>query len=312
MNYQSNEETVFNSPFEPVKNAKYYRKTGWKKLSPHWGWGVLNRAILFAAAFVISTLTALPAIFLIGGPYVAMIFSGLAQNDIAVLVSTILFVVGWVVYMLLAVALGGFLSVPLQLGYRRSLLGLIDGDEARIKPISLLYFFKHHYFKAVRHGLLNTAITFGTAVPMLILAIAGGVLAGIGESYAIPALPIIGLILAVVGYLSYFCLLFPVSYGIGMSSFILVDYPEVSVTEALRASWSMMRGKKWKLFCLDISFIGWILLFSLLGDYGAILLDPYRYTAIAEFYHDVSNRRAGEDAEFPSLDPDDYAGKSEL
>ena len=69
----------------------------------------------------------------------------------------------------------------------------------------------------------------------------------------------------------------------------------------------MMRGNKWKLFCLDISFIGW----GLLAVYctcgiGMIFLMPYIYAARMAFYDDISNRQSAKEVEFPSLNPDDY------
>ena len=49
----------------------------------------------------------------------------------------------------------------------------------------------------------------------------------------------------------------------------------------------MMRGNKWRLFCLDFSFIGWILLSIL--TFGILLfwIMPYMQTARAEFYQDL-------------------------
>ena len=50
------------------------------------------------------------------------------------------------------------------------------------------------------------------------------------------------------------------SYAYSMSFYILKDNPELSANEARKQSIEMMRGNKWRLFCLDLSFIGWVLL----------------------------------------------------
>jgi len=88
---------------------------------------------------------------------------------------------------------------------------------------------------------------------------------------------------------------------------ILAEHPEVTPVEALRASSNMMRGNKWKLFCLDISFIGWALLavYCTCGI-GMIFLMPYIYAARMAFYDDISNRQSAKEVGFPSLNPDDY------
>jgi uncharacterized membrane protein len=43
----------------------------------------------------------------------------------------------------------------------------------------------------------------------------------------------------------------------------LADNPEISSLEAIRISKEMMKGNKAKLFCLDISFIGWAIVCAL-------------------------------------------------
>lgn len=50
------------------------------------------------------------------------------------------------------------------------------------------------------------------------------------------------------------------SYSYYLTPYILVEHPEMTAREAIRESKELMRGNKWRLFCLDISFIGWLLL----------------------------------------------------
>jgi uncharacterized membrane protein len=49
----------------------------------------------------------------------------------------------------------------------------------------------------------------------------------------------------------------------------------------------MMQGRKMKLFLLDLSFIGWILLSILTLGIGLLWLLPYMYSARAAFYEDI-------------------------
>ena len=76
-------------------------------------------------------------------------------------------------------------------------------------------------------------------------------------------------------------------YSYSMSYYILKDDPRLKANEARNRSIALMQGHKWQLFCLHLSFIGWILL-SLL-TFGILLLwiVPYMELATAEFYEDI-------------------------
>ena len=49
-------------------------------------------------------------------------------------------------------------------------------------------------------------------------------------------------------------------YSYSMAMYIYKDHPELSAKECINLSKQMMDGQKWDLFCLHISYIGWILL----------------------------------------------------
>ena len=50
----------------------------------------------------------------------------------------------------------------------------------------------------------------------------------------------------------------------------------------------MMRGKKWDLFCLDLSFLGWWIVGFLCLGVGTLWVMPYHIMARADFYEDLS------------------------
>ena len=60
------------------------------------------------------------------------------------------------------------------------------------------------------------------------------------------------------------------SYSYYMTPFILCERPDMTSIEAIRESKELMRGNKWRLFCLEISFIGWELLAS--GVMGVVIM----------------------------------------
>lgn len=77
------------------------------------------------------------------------------------------------------------------------------------------------------------------------------------------------------------------SYAYMMTFFILADDPQVGMREAMRRSVDMMRGHKWKLFCLYFRFLGWALLAMLTCGIGYLWLVPYMQAALTHFYEDV-------------------------
>ena len=80
-------------------------------------------------------------------------------------------------------------------------------------------------------------------------------------------------------------------YAYSMTFFIIADDRSVKALDAITRSKEMMRGKKWKLFCLFWRFFGWALLCILTLGIGYLWLGPYMQTSIAHFYDDVRQRR---------------------
>lgn len=78
------------------------------------------------------------------------------------------------------------------------------------------------------------------------------------------------------------------AYRYSMAPFIMAEHPEMTATEVLRASKQMMNGNKWELFCLHMSFFGWMVLCALTLNIGWIWLNPYMNAAYAAFYRRVS------------------------
>lgn len=75
--------------------------------------------------------------------------------------------------------------------------------------------------------------------------------------------------------------------GLAMAPFILKEDAEISASDALKKSWQMMKGHKWAIFWLGLSFIGWAILACLTLGIGFLFLSPYIETACAHFYEDL-------------------------
>jgi len=80
------------------------------------------------------------------------------------------------------------------------------------------------------------------------------------------------------------------SYSYSMTYFIMKDHPELKAREAIRASQKLMRGHKWQLFILQLSYFWWYILSTFTA--GILLLlyvQPWMYTATAGFYDTIKH-----------------------
>lgn len=127
----------------------------------------------------------------------------------------------------------------------------------------------------------------------------------------------LGLYLLMCLFIFLWCLLLVVpgiiaAFRYSQAFLIMADHPEYSPMECLAESKQIMRGNKWKLFVLEMSFIGWAFLasipvflismlfatqapawmglFSLIGSIGYFWLTPYLYVATVAFYEMASGR----------------------
>ena len=214
---------------------------------------------------------------------------------------------------LLYVAVCLFVGSPVLFGYERFNLSLVDGETPTIK--SLFCGFSPVYFKTVLLRVLRflldliasiPMIAAGTATIFLFLPAVREAVSGTAISAASFALIGIALLILSLASIASSILSIIINLRYGFAFVILSEYPELSAVEALQKSASLMRGNKWKLFCLNFSFIGWILLSVLSCGIGFIWITPYMNVANIAFYDEVANRKAAAEAEFPSLDPDDY------
>lgn len=77
------------------------------------------------------------------------------------------------------------------------------------------------------------------------------------------------------------------SFAYAMTPYILEENPELSAWEASTRSREMMKGHKFDLFYLYLSFIGWFFLCILTAGIGFIWLSPYFKSAEVAFYEDL-------------------------
>lgn len=207
-----------------------------------------------------------------------------------------------------------FVSSPVQVGYQRFCLEVLDGNESEIRVGTLFRFFKESYGKTIGLNIVHSFIMSLTLSPIWICMAIGSIpfftnpaalFAAptfdmiMGELLVFFGLTLIGLVISAV-------ISIPVTYMYSMAHLIMADYPSVGAIEAMRLSRQMMQGNKFRLFCLDFSFIGWYFLGACACGLGTFAVVPFHYTARAAFYEEISGRKTPADVEFPSINPDDY------
>lgn len=87
-------------------------------------------------------------------------------------------------------------------------------------------------------------------------------------------------LLVVPGIIAFYCY--------RMTEYIMLDHPEYNIIECMRESRLMMKGNKWRLFCLDFSFIGWRIVEVFAPYVARLWTAPYITTANVMFYESLA------------------------
>ncbi len=100
------------------------------------------------------------------------------------------------------------------------------------------------------------------------------------------------------------------AYGYAMTPYILMENPEMTANEAITKSKELMHGNRWRLFCLEISFIGWsflCILFTL--GIGVLWLKPYMEASFAAFYREITAEKYGREEKKEEIYEGYYNGR---
>lgn len=84
------------------------------------------------------------------------------------------------------------------------------------------------------------------------------------------------------------------SLAYSMTTYIVAENRDMSVSEAMRKSEEMMQGHKMDLFYLNLSFTGWILLTVVTCGIAALWTAPYINATHANFYRSIKNMQAND------------------
>lgn len=128
--------------------------------------------------------------------------------------------------------------------------------------------------------------TFLKMILPILLIVAGAIILSVG-TISESALSFIGFII----YLTGLVYMIIKSFSYVLTSYILNAEPTLTSKEIVEKSEILMKGNKWRYFCLGLSFIGWIILTSLTFGIGYFWLLPYIQIANLKFYEELDNSK---------------------
>ncbi|HFI0405562.1 TPA: DUF975 family protein [Streptococcus suis] len=85
-----------------------------------------------------------------------------------------------------------------------------------------------------------------------------------------------------------------IGYSFSLVEFLLYDHLEIGTYSSpfalFKQSWQLMKGNRWRMFWLDLSFIGWFIGIFLTFGLLALYVYPYYWTCRILFYEDLKAR----------------------
>ena len=178
-----------------------------------------------------------------------------------------------VVYYLSTFILSLILSV-LNIGLLKIALDTARGYDIRFQD--LFFGFKHHPDRAILAQGVILLLTYLCILP-------GSTLCICGYQKSVTLL-LTGAAVLCVGLVIYLIL----SLMFSQTMFFLTDYIDIEAMQALKESVRIMRGKKGKLFYLQLSFIGIYLLGAIACGIGLLWVIPYMQVTMANFYRKIT------------------------
>ena len=146
-------------------------------------------------------------------------------------------------------------------------------------------------FTGITGGLIG-----GLSIGVSSLASSQYSMAGLGGGITASIAPmIIGFVLSIAALVA--CLF--VYFGLIMTMYILMREPKKTAVQAMKKSWAMTKGLKFKIFVFFLSFIGWFLLSALTAWILLIWVAPYYMSARTVLFNDIyDNSAVADDPEF--------------
>ena len=235
-------------------NSSDFRKIAREKLAGKWGKAVL---IILAYCAILALIGFIDGIF--------------SETNLTPVISILELII----------------EIPLSFGLIYSFVKLFNGEDVKA-------------FDFLPLGFNNFAKSWGIAlrtllkliVPVILIIVSAIIIAvgGVGTLFSSSNLTTTALssfsglvIVGIIIYIVSIILLITWSYYYQLAYIIAAENPNMSATEAIEASKTHMIGNRWKLFCLEFSFIGWSFLAIFTLGIGMLWLMPYMQIATIAF-----------------------------
>ena len=176
-----------------------------------------------------------------------------------------------------------FIGSPLMTGYYHFNLKLFK-TRKEISLNLLLNGFKKSFSASAGVAFQTGLIMLGTVLlcflPAIVLVAIGGVLMSDVVWFLAVLAFLIGLYVCAIR-------LVVIQLRYSMCYYVLADHPDMKAKEVLKESKRLTNGHKWRLFCLRLSYIGWIFLSLLSCGIGLLWVGPYMQAAETAFYREL-------------------------
>lgn len=187
------------------------------------------------------------------------------------------------------------ITVPLSFGFALAFLKLKRNED--IKAFEFVNIAVDNFSRAWK---ITGRTLLKMILPLIVLVVAIVVYAGIvvystmqlavGEAGAAG----VGLIAGVVIYIVAIIYVVSVSLLYSLTTYIAYDNKEKTALEVVNESARLMKGNRWKIILLELSFIGWAILTVFTLGIGYLWLLPYMQVAMVCFYERLAQPKNNE------------------
>lgn len=261
-------------------NRRECKAQALKSLKGKWGTPIAAYLVFFGITFVAMI------------PYIMSVFNIALTNDFTVdnPVNLMGFVMGVFASLLIMIAFSVCILPPLVYGWKKIIVLIANNQDVSVKD--LFSGFKC-YGKSMGlywwNSLWISLWTLAAYIPLMILITIFIVVASIETSAAIMILPI--LIFAVMICMYWIAIYKSISYGFMWN--VAIDDSSVGVIESMNISKTITKGNVGRLFVLDLSFLGWILLSFITFGIGLLWVIPYSEVTSYNAYKVLRDEKFG-------------------
>jgi len=226
-------------------------------------------AFLYAGMILISGITSALTIGTSAATSVAgdvdKINAMLANPRTNMLINILSYILMAVATPIISIFTTGYLYICREISYER-----------RPRVADLFYGFKHHPDKIIIMSLIIYAVQMILGAPATIYEYVIGTDQS-GQQFLVAV--IIFVVQAVVMVILYL--------AVSMCYMVYLDEPEFGAIDCLKASIAMMKGNKWRLFYLMLTFIGYAFLIIFSLGIASLWIIPYQQVSVVNFYRDI-------------------------